>query len=288
MPHFVLLLTLYDLLILQVMSKARYSDLASLKSSTGYPQLPTQPLAASRDMYTSIASAKDPASSDSLMDIKAAGKGSATVSSRTKQIKYGLCIQPGCTKAASCNIRSQKQRIYCAAHKLIGMVDVSRPPCDLAGCSTRPCFNTAGASKGRFCKKHRQDGMVEVTSRKCEEPLCSKQSHYNTIGELRGVYCGKHKQPGMVDVTSRLCEQETCWKHPNFSTQGEKVGRFCAKHKQPGMIDVSSKLCEADSCNKQPSFGSAGGLRRFCITHRHSGMVCLTGVNRPQKLKDSN
>lgn len=48
--------------------------------------------------------------------------------------------------------------------------------CQELGCKTIPCFNYAGQSNGIYCAKHKLLGMVDVKHKKCQEPGCKTSS----------------------------------------------------------------------------------------------------------------
>ena len=56
----------------------------------------------------------------------------------------GVCKHAGCTKQPIFNTLGQKERLYCAAHKLPGMVNVKHKVCQHDGCTKVPTFNTPG------------------------------------------------------------------------------------------------------------------------------------------------
>jgi Rieske Fe-S protein len=78
----------------------------------------------------------------------------------------GVCKHAGCTKQPIFNTLGKKERLYCAAHKLPGMVNVKSKVCQHAGGTKQPSFNTPGERAGRFCVAHKLGGMVDLRAKR--------------------------------------------------------------------------------------------------------------------------
>jgi hypothetical protein len=57
-----------------------------------------------------------------------------------------LCKHADCTKRSGFNFDNEKQGVYCAEHKLDGMVNVVDRRCKHSDCMKRPGFNFEGLS----------------------------------------------------------------------------------------------------------------------------------------------
>lgn len=71
-----------------------------------------------------------------------------------------LCAFDECKTQASFRNPDGKDQIYCAKHKLPGMVDFRSRKCEYSNCSTNASFNYPGLKKRRFCKQHAERGMI--------------------------------------------------------------------------------------------------------------------------------
>lgn len=187
--------------------------------------------------------------------------------------KKDRCQHVGCDKWASFNMEGKSARLYCAAHKISGMVNLKNGFCEQPHCKKRPLYNLPRESKGRFCAEHQQPGMEDVVGRICEQGGCRLRAAFDMPGAAGGRFCAGHRLDGMVNVSKPLCEFDSCWKIPHFNLPSKARGRFCVAHKQDGMIDVLATLCEEHGCSKQPSFGFVGDSRRRCANHKLDGMV---------------
>ena len=73
--------------------------------------------------------------------------------------------------------------------------------CAHDGChKTSPVFNTAGSPNGLYCAAHKLEGMVDVKNKRCAHDGCDTRASCNMPGEVQGLYCATHKLDGMVDV----------------------------------------------------------------------------------------
>lgn len=222
-----------------------------------------------------------------------------------------LCRHEDCTTIAYYNLRGETERIYCAKHKLLEMVNVVTKTCKVLECGHQPCFGHEGSTP-EYCTTHKEDGMVNLRERRCAHDECIKKPNFNFIGETRGVFCVTHKKSGMVDVIgikckfdgclirpsfgpiggSRMwclkhkttndinlipnyqCHQDGCLTSAAFSLPGSKRCEFCAKHKKPGMINIKSHTCEYTGCMKIPVFAIQGSKTgEFCKEHKKDGMI---------------
>ena len=72
-----------------------------------------------------------------------------------------ICIELVCNVRSSFNVKGEKKGLYCAQHKLEGMVNVLKPTC--IECDVTPNFNVKGGKKALYCVQHKLDGMVNDT-----------------------------------------------------------------------------------------------------------------------------
>jgi hypothetical protein len=75
--------------------------------------------------------------------------------------------------------------------------------CKHDGFTKRPLFNTPGEKAGLYCAAHKLNGMVNVMNKVCQHDDCTKQPYFNTPGEKAGLFCATHRLVGMVDVKGR-------------------------------------------------------------------------------------
>ena len=123
--------------------------------------------------------------------------------------------------------------------------------CLVDGCKVLPTYNTAGESKALYCATHKLVGMVNVRDITCIHDGCKVQPNYNTAGETKALYCKTHKSPEMVDVKSKTCIHAGCKVQPTYNTEGETKALYCATHKSPDMVNVKHKTCKSEWCFTQ-------------------------------------
>ncbi|CAN0563767.1 unnamed protein product, partial [Ectocarpus sp. 12 AP-2014] len=74
------------------------------------------------------------------------------------------------------------------------------------GCQSHPNFGIEGDRRAVYCAKHKLPGMVNVKAPRCREPGCTRNPVYGHAGDPRATFCLSHKSPLMVDVKNRCCE----------------------------------------------------------------------------------
>ena len=185
-----------------------------------------------------------------------------------------LCKNVDCKQRPSYNIEGESNALYCAIHKLEGMINVKNKTCEQPGCNTRPNFNYEGETQGKFCSSHKEEGMVNVKDKTCEHPGCKTRPNFNFEGELKPKFCGIHKEEGMINVKDKTCKHPGCNIQPIFNYEGETQRKFCGSHKEEGMVNVKSKTCEHPGCKVIPQFNYEGETQgKFCSSHKEEGMV---------------
>jgi hypothetical protein len=153
------------------------------------------------------------------------------------------CIHDNCGSLPTYNLPCEKNGIYCAKHKLSGMIDVKHRKC--IDCGILPSFNLKGNQIPLYCLTHKKEGMVNVVNNTCLE--CEVRPTFNIVGQKKGLYCLTHKKEGMVDIKHKKCLE--CEVRPTFNIVGQKKGLYCSTHKKEGMIDVLNKTCKSDWCS---------------------------------------
>jgi hypothetical protein len=177
------------------------------------------------------------------------------------------CIAEDCKVYASYNVPGETTAIYCATHKLDGMINLRIKRCHSVGCGKCASF---GHTTLQFCKAHAEDGMQNLIATFCAYPECDVQASYNHSGQ-RPEFCQAHSEVGMVCVIGRGCEAVGCTSRSRYYDVPGGKGRFCTKHREPGMVDVSNPKCE--ECDSLASYGIPGNKRTRCTKHRTPGMI---------------
>lgn len=179
------------------------------------------------------------------------------------------CLHKGCPTIPTYNVEGQKA-LYCVNHKTSSMIDVCNVQCFHDDCKSRAKFNVEGKTAGLYCSIHKLSNMIDVGHKQCLYEGCATQPNYNIKGEPSGIYCTEHKLSGMVDVKNNKCIN--CDSRPNYNIEGQKA-LYCVKHKTPDMVNVNSKTCEFEGCNTQPGFNIKGHPPLYCVKHKKKGMV---------------
>ena len=121
-------------------------------------------------------------------------------------------------------------------------------PCNHPDCKTIPVYNYKGETKAIYCAAHKLDGMINVKNKSCNHPNCKTLPIYNYEGETKAIYCATHKLDGMINVKNKSCNHPDCKTRPNYNYEGETKAIYCAIHKLDGMIDVKNKSCKNEWC----------------------------------------
>jgi hypothetical protein len=180
----------------------------------------------------------------------------------------------GCKVTPNYNNLGETKALYCARHKLDGMVDVKHSICIHQNCETLSVYNNVGEKKGLYCKEHKLDGMENVLKQRCFHNDCNKSPCYNNIDEKKGLYCKEHKLDGMVNVKHMNCIYQNCKVTPTYNNYGETKALYCATHKLDGMVNVRDKPCIHVDCKKQRNYNNIGETKAlYCATHKLDGMV---------------
>jgi len=189
-----------------------------------------------------------------------------------------MCIYPECKKESSYGIEGKTKRLYCASHKLDGMVNLKQKNCIHSNCKIRPSYNLEGETKAIYCLKHKLIGMVNVRNESCIHTNCKTQSNYNFEGEKKPLYCSLHKLEGMINVKGKTCIHPNCKKYPNYNLEGEIKPLYCFSHKLEGMVDVKHKKCIELNCKLRPLYNMEEEKEAiYCFSHKKEGMtnICI-------------
>ena len=60
--------------------------------------------------------------------------------------------------------------------------------CIHPNCKTIPNYNVEGEIKALYCATHKLDGMVNVKAKTCIHQNCKGQPNYNVEGETKALY----------------------------------------------------------------------------------------------------
>ena len=177
------------------------------------------------------------------------------------------CIHENCKTRSSYNSPGEKKPLYCATHKLEGMVDVKHKTCIYENCKLQPSYNSPGEKMRLYCATHKLEGMVNVKHKTCIYENCKLRPSYNSPGEKKDLYCKTHKLEGMVDVFNKTCIYENCKTRPSCNSPGEKKGLYCNTHKLQGMLNVVNKTCKSEWCNTFIKGQKYEGYCLYCYMH---------------------
>jgi hypothetical protein len=188
--------------------------------------------------------------------------------------KKNICIHLDCKKRSGFNTEGNKNALYCASHKLGGMVDVKNATCIYPECKKQPTYNIEGNKNALYCAKHKLDKMIDIKHKYCVYPECKTKSVFNTEGNKNALYCAKHKLDKMVNVIDKTCIHPECKTKPNYNTEGNKNALYCAKHKLGGMIDIKHTTCIYPECKTRPNYNIEGNKNAlYCASHKKDGMI---------------
>ena len=162
-----------------------------------------------------------------------------------------FCICEGCKIRPVYNKEGNTEALYCATHKLEGMVDVKSKTCICEGCKVQPHYNMEGNTKPLYCATHKLEGMVNVKDKRCIYEGCKFRANNNKEGKTEALYIATHKLEVMVNVKSKTCIYEGCKVQPHYNKEGKTQALYCATHKLEGMVDVKNKTCKSDWCLTQ-------------------------------------
>lgn len=182
---------------------------------------------------------------------------------------YRTCKHNGCTTFPCYNYSGETSGLFCASHKLDGMINIRTKTCKHSGCKKSPSF---GTTTPQYCKTHATTEMRNLIAKYCSYPSCHIQAIYN-VPNNKPKYCMKHAENGMVIVTGKGCQFQGCKNRSHYYDFPGEKGKFCNKHREPGMVDVSNPKCEELMCDSLASYGIPGAKKTRCAKHRQPGML---------------
>ena len=188
-------------------------------------------------------------------------------------IKSKNCLYPGCKVQPVYNMKEKPKGIYCATHKLDGMVNVKCKTCIYPHCKVQPSFNIEGETKALYCATHKLDGMVNIITKTCIHSGCKIIPNYNIEGQTKTLYCSTHKLDGMINIKDKACIHPGCKVLPAYNLEGENKMLYCSTHRLDGMINVKSKTCIHLGCKVIPSYNKGETKAIYCISHKLDGMI---------------
>lgn len=165
------------------------------------------------------------------------------------------------------------------------MYSCFHPHCD----TTSHHYNFPGESMGIYCAKHRLPGMIHLKARQCAAPSCAVVPCFNKVGETTGLYCNAHKLPGMVNVHRRLCASPSCKVSPCCNYPNQPIAMYCMKHRAKNMINLYRKPCPVVGCTRFPWFDTrVQQFSQFCKQHHHSTTEPSYRTRRNSKKREMN
>lgn len=186
------------------------------------------------------------------------------------------CNYNDCIKSATHNFLGEKELIYCSEHSEKGMINIKNKKCEYEGCNIMPCFGFEN-SKSTHCNEHKVEGMICLKGKKCEYEDCKIRPTFNFEG-LKERFCATHKLEGMINVKDKKCIFEGCKTTPVFNYENESKPLYCSSHKLEGMVDIFGKKCQYEDCKTKPSYNFEGSKPIYCSKHKLEGMIDV--INR--------
>jgi len=116
-----------------------------------------------------------------------------------------------CINRAYYNYKNSRP-IFCKNHKLINMIDTSKPVCSVEECLLRGIFkveeidNIGKKNKIYFCSRHSPaHGCSNTNHKKCifvseDNIKCEKRALYGFELDKKCLYCSNHKKENMVHI----------------------------------------------------------------------------------------
>jgi hypothetical protein len=201
-----------------------------------------------------------------------------------------ICKYEECLSEPNFNFHDVKGGVYCAKHKLDGMIDVKHKKCEYQndtdfkdGCKLLPSYGIRG-QKAKYCLAHSKlfENMVIISNRLCKfkdetEELCTSRASYNIEGKKTGMYCKQHKTEGMIYVLKvDFCEEADCKTRPSFNFIDQDKPIYCNKHKKENMINIKDNRCITDNCLTIASYNFANTKKYlYCNDHKLQDMINL-------------
>ena len=109
------------------------------------------------------------------------------------------------------------------------MVDVQSKKCHHDKCTKRPNFNTPDQKTSLYCAEHKLKGMISVINKNCQHnKKCKNDAIYGKSEFHRAQFCETHKQEGLVHIFKErqccICEMDY-----DFIIEDSKQ-KYCMTH----------------------------------------------------------
>jgi hypothetical protein len=182
-------------------------------------------------------------------------------------VKDKTCIHPGCKVQPYYNMEGETKRLYCAKHKLEGMIDIKHHRCEFNDCNISPSYKYDSDTHCRFCSTHKLDGMVDGKHKKCQEEGCMTSPSYNYECEDKPKYCVEHKLDDMIDIKHDKCENIGCKLRAIYNYNTETKARYCLIHKLDNMVNKMCRSCTSEWCSTIVMSNKYDGYCLFCYVN---------------------
>ena len=124
-----------------------------------------------------------------------------------KEVQHEFCNRCKCWRLPSQFLNNKKRRLKnCQVCNKLQRG--RRIKCIYDGCQTRPGFNYEGEIKPLYCATHRLDGIIDFKHKYCIFDGCKTHPVYNNNGETKGLYCATHKLDEMINVVDKTCNNK--------------------------------------------------------------------------------
>ena len=179
------------------------------------------------------------------------------------------CEFKGCKKVPYYNFKTKDEKpIYCAIHKLPGMVNLIHGICLFKGCIHKKLYKYKNpGEKAKYCSIHKLPGIIKPTKKyyKCIIDGCLKHAYYNIIKkpvempdpkrkkrELNPEYCSIHRTKEMFNLFyNKRCQYKDCNIIPCYNYPLETTQLYCNAHKLDGMINIHKHKYDKNIMNKK-------------------------------------
>jgi hypothetical protein len=91
------------------------------------------------------------------------------------------------------------------------MINSKSKNCLYEGCKLRPTFNKEGDKIPLYCAKHKLDGMIGIFIRRCIYEGCKTSAYFNIEGNKIPLYCSQHKSQDMINIVAKRCKTNLCY-----------------------------------------------------------------------------
>ena len=117
-----------------------------------------------------------------------------------------ICIAPGCTIRASFGTPGTRSPLFCATHRLPGMMHRNLS-CAEPGCSAMSTHRLPGGRFRTYCAVHKKPGMFYCLREVCVE--CRKLAKFGSASDPEQLFCAKHKKEDSICL-KKLKSRQRC------------------------------------------------------------------------------